>query len=76
MISGKRLVVILPILLVLSAPSMATLGGDETSIAADQVQMKATRSVVSAQNYTTHEMQIDSGILVREYVSAQGRVSP
>ena len=67
-------VVILPALLVLSGPAAAALGGDEASIAADQTQMKAARRIVSSQKYTTHEIQIASGTLVREYLSPQGQV--
>lgn len=74
MISITLLVAILPILLVPSGPATATLGGDEASIVADQTQMKATRRIVSSQKYTTHEIQMASGTLVREYVSAQGQV--
>lgn len=72
--SAAVLAAIVPILLVLSGPAVATLGGDETSIAADQAQMKATRRSVSSQKYTTHEMQLASGTLVREYLSAQGQI--
>jgi hypothetical protein len=64
----------LPLLLVLSGPAMAELGGSEASIAADQAHMKATRHIVSAPRYTVHEIQTASGTLIREYVSAQGQV--
>jgi hypothetical protein len=73
-ISLALLVAILPALLVLSGPAAAALGGNEASIAADQTQMKATRRIVSSQKYRTHEIQIASGTLVREYVSPQGQV--
>jgi hypothetical protein len=68
------MVAILLIFLVLSDSAQATLGSDETSIANDQVKMKATRRIVSLSQYTTHEIQMSSGTLVREYVSAQGQV--
>lgn len=74
MISIALLAAILPILLVLSDPAAATLGGDEASIAVDQAQMKATRRIVGSQKYTTHEIQMPSGTLVTEYLSAQGQV--
>lgn len=69
-----RAAAILPLLLVLSGPAAAALGGSEASIAADQAHMKATRRIVAAPQYTVHEIQAASGILVREYVSAQGQV--
>jgi len=65
---------ILPLLLVFSGPVAAELGGSEASIAADQTQMKATRRIVGAPHYTVHEIQMASGTVVREYVSAQGQV--
>jgi hypothetical protein len=74
MINSKRLAAILPILFVLSGPATAALGGDEASVATDQAQMKATRRIVSASQYTMHEIQVASGTMVREYVSAQGQV--
>jgi len=74
MISNMRTTAILPLLLVLSGPAIAELGGSEASIASGQAQMKASRRVVSAPQYTMHEIQADSGTLVREYVSAQGQV--
>lgn len=69
-----RLTAILPLLLVLSGPATAALGGSEASIAADQAHIKATRRIVSAPQYTVHEIQAASGTLVREYISAQGQV--
>jgi len=74
MLTLGLLVAILPILLVLSGPAAATLGGDEASIVADQTQLNATRRIISSQKYTTHEIQMPSGTLVREYLSAQGQV--
>jgi flagellar hook assembly protein FlgD len=60
--------------LTLSGQALAALGGDETSISTDQTRMKASRRIVSAANYTTHEILQASGTLVREYISAQGKV--
>lgn len=74
MVSINRPLTILPILLALSGPAAAALGGDEASITADQEQMKATRRIVNLQKYTMHEIRIASGTLVREYVSARGQV--
>lgn len=74
MISTTRQAGILLLLLVISGPAAAALGGSEASIAADQAHMKATRRIISAPQYTVHEIQMVSGTLVREYVSAQGLV--
>ena len=64
----------LALLLLLSGPAVAALGGTEASIAADQAKLKATRRIVAAPLYTVHEIRQASGSVVREYVSAQGRV--
>ena len=72
--SINRAAAILPLLMVLSTPALAELGGGEASIAADQAQMKATRRVVGTAQYTVHEIHQDSGTVVREYVSPQGQV--
>jgi hypothetical protein len=74
MISIHRLAAILSVLIIFSGPALATLGGDEASIVSDQAQMKASRRILSTSTYTTHEIQIASGTLVREYISAQGQV--
>ncbi len=74
MIFFTRPVAILPFLFALSGSAMAELGGNEASVAVDQVNMKATRRIVSAPQYTMHEIRVASGTLVREYVSPQGQV--
>ena len=74
MSSTMRLAALLTLLFVLSVPAAATLGGGAASIAADQAQMKATRRILSAAQYTVHEIRTPSGTVVREYVSAQGQV--
>ena len=62
-------------LLALPALAFASLGGSVDTVQSDQVKMKATlRSAKSAPNYTVHEMQLDSGTTVREYVDANGVV--
>ena len=65
---------ILIFLLSLYDPAMAALGDSEDSIVNDQVSMKATHRIAREPQYTVHEMQTPSGTLIREYVSAQGRV--
>lgn len=68
------LAAVLPLLLPLADPAMAALGGNEASIVADQVNMKATRRTFSAPEYTVHEIQTSSGTLIKEYISPQGQV--
>ena len=53
----------------------AELGGDVTTVAADQQRMQGTkRSVRQAENYAAHEYETQSGTAVREYVSPGGKV--
>lgn len=73
MISTKSTTILL-LLSILPSPTMAALGGSEASIVTDQVHMKATRRIVSAAQYSVHEIQLVSGTLVREYISDQGQV--
>jgi hypothetical protein len=63
-------------LLFLSVPltASAELGGDATSVVADQARMKATLKTTQSEAYTVHEIQSPSGTVVREYVSPAGKV--
>jgi Protein of unknown function (DUF2844) len=58
----------------LALPAQAALGGDAASIQADQVHMQGTRRMITANSYTVHEIQAETGTVVREYVSADGKV--
>jgi hypothetical protein len=62
------------LVLAVALPAAASLGGDVTTVQADQAQMKASRRVTQAAAYTVHEMQSSGGSLVREYVSPAGKV--
>jgi len=55
-------------------PAMASLGADATSVEADRVQMRGTLHVTTTASYEIHEIQLPSGTLLREYVSAAGKV--
>lgn len=60
--------------LALSLPAFAELGGYADSVEVDRAKMKATVKITQAKTYAMHEMKTPNGILVREYVSADGRV--
>jgi len=62
------------ILVGLSTPVFATLGGDESSVEADRAHMNAALKVTQNQAYAVHEIKSDNGTVVREYVSSSGRV--
>jgi hypothetical protein len=56
-------------------PALAALGGDAASVQADGLHMKGEVRISTAPDgYAIHAIQIPSGTLVREYVSADGKV--
>ena len=57
-----------------SAPALAALGGDVTSVETDRVSMKGALRVTPRIDYSVHEIQTSAGIVIREYTSAQGQV--
>jgi Protein of unknown function (DUF2844) len=59
--------------LVYLAPSFTVLGGDVSSVRADQAHINASLHVTQTQNYTIHELRSHSGV-VREYASLGGKV--
>ncbi len=61
-------------LCVLPWPSFAALGGDVASLQADQVEMNATQEITAAAAYQVYELQTDTGVVVREYLSTAGVV--
>jgi hypothetical protein len=52
----------------------AALGENESTIAAEQAQMNATRRVTRTDTHAVHEMQTPAGHVIREYVSPTGTV--
>ncbi|MGD0270495.1 MAG: DUF2844 domain-containing protein [Candidatus Sulfotelmatobacter sp.] len=62
------------VLILGALPAWASLGGDRASVDADQVHLQGTRTTKTAESYTVHEIQASNGTVVREYVSAEGKV--
>ena len=60
--------------ILLPASCLAALGGDVNSVLSDQAQMKAQRRVTQMSAYSVHEMQSQTGMTVREFVSPEGKV--
>jgi hypothetical protein len=52
----------------------ASLGGDVTSVQADQAKLQGSLRTTSANAYNVHEIQASTGVAVREYVSPAGKV--
>lgn len=61
-------------LLAAASPAMAELGGNVTSVEADQQHLMAQRRILAAAAYTVQEIQMPSGTVVREYVTPAGIV--
>lgn len=58
----------------LSIPAFCVLGQDLSSIASDQVHMKASVRVLATSSYSVHEMQMPTGTTVRQFASPSGTV--
>jgi hypothetical protein len=61
-------------MLVVPLPVCAALGGDASSVQADQAKMQGTLRSTSADAYTVHEIQTAAGVAVKEYASSAGKV--
>jgi len=55
-------------------PAFAALGGDAASVDTDAAKMKGQARASAVAGYTVKEITLPSGTLVREYVSAEGKV--
>jgi hypothetical protein len=55
-------------------PVRAALGGGESTVEADRLQLGGTLRVLPLAAFTVHELQAPSGTVVREYVSPAGTV--
>jgi len=74
-VAGTALVIlVVAVILVAALPVWASLGGDMASIQADQVHMQGTRTMKAADSYMVHEIQGANGTVVREFVTAEGKV--
>jgi hypothetical protein len=60
--------------LVITLPAAASLGGDESSVAADHAVLAGQIKVARVQRYAVHEIAAPSGTVVREFVSPAGKV--
>ncbi len=63
-------------LLILALPALtwAALGGDASSVQADQAKMGASVRVTQTATHAVHELQAPGGQVIREYVSPSGIV--
>ena len=68
------LVVVAHVVLASPSPASAALGGDETTVPTDQARMKGTLRSTSTKAYRVHEIKAQTGTVVREYVSPNGKI--
>ena len=57
-----------------SLPGFAVLGEDVSTVQADRVHSNASMRITPGQNYTVHELRSATGVVVREYASASGKI--
>ena len=62
------------LVLALSLPALAALGGDVTSVHEDQAQMKGTLKTTQAAAFTVHQITAPGNTVIKEYVSPAGKV--
>ena len=55
-------------------PAFAVLGGDATSVQADQAHINASRRVSQSNGYAVYELHSPTGAVIREFVSPSGIV--
>jgi uncharacterized protein DUF2844 len=72
--SAFRFVAVFAVCLCASAPALAVLGGDLSSIQSDQARLRASVRIMPARQYTVHEMQTPAGTTIRQFVSPSGTV--
>ncbi len=60
--------------LVMTLPGWASLGDSVATVQSDQAHMKASLRSTQAGGYAVHELQSQTGTVVREYVSPAGQV--
>ena len=74
MILRILIVLIVNVVLLLPSTASASLGGDVTTVQADQVRMKGTLRKTPNNAYTVQEIKTSTGTLVREYLSPAGKI--
>ncbi len=73
-VAGAALVIGATGVVATALPARAALGGDVSTIQADQLHMQGSRRAIVAESYTVHEIQGANGTVVREYASPGGIV--
>jgi hypothetical protein len=74
MILRVLLLVIASVVLALPSSASASLGGDATTVQADQARLKGTLQNTPTNAYTVQEIKAPTGTVVREYLSPAGKI--
>ena len=69
-----RILAVLAVLFLLSAPVWAVLGESVRSVQADQQRLRGQVIALARQGYSVHQIKAADGNVVREYVSQEGMV--
>lgn len=70
----RATVTFLSLILLVTLPAFAALGGDVTTVQADTAHMQGSLRITHTGAYTVHEIQTPTGIVIREYVSPAGKI--
>jgi hypothetical protein len=55
-------------------PALAALGGDAGSVETDRARLQGVVHVTPVADYTVHDIQAPSGLVIHEFLSAGGKV--
>lgn len=69
-----RILAVMGVLLLLSAPAWAVLGESVRSVQADQQRLRGQVIALARRGYSVHQIKAADGNVVREYVSQEGVV--
>ncbi|MGD0097808.1 MAG: DUF2844 domain-containing protein [Terracidiphilus sp.] len=72
--ANLRSIAIAGLILGMSLPAMASLGGNISSIDLDRTHMNASEEVTGAGLYSVHRLQVPGGTVVNEYASPGGTI--
>src|ERR1700730_10352262 len=61
-------------MLMINSPAFGGLGEDVSSLQADRVHLPGSLRTTQSEAFAVHEILAPTGIVVREYVSASGKV--
>lgn len=72
--SGRTVLVFLAIIAIFPGRSSAVLGGDASTVQADQAHLRASIQSTETGKYTIHELHAATGAVIREYIAPAGKV--